>query len=177
MLTSIRLLSVGLCVVSLSACMIDGSNGTSTDYSSYQAQSSTLYPDGYDTAVNYSYPTESKKGVVVPESYHVGTYGSPTSSKDVDRTWVSSQNPQAYTIEIADDAKASHVASALQKAPKSEHSAEVQYQRNGQAAYKGLYGTYPSEEAAQQALSQLPSDIKQNASIKTWGNVQNNISE
>lgn len=177
MLTNIRLLSVGLCVISLSACMIDGNNST-TDYSTYQAQPSTLYPDGYDTAVGYnSYPSESKKGVVVPESYHVSTYGSPVSAKDVDRTWVASQNPQGYTIEIADDEKAARVASSLQKTPKNEHAAEVKYQRNGQTAFKGLYGTYPSQEAAEQALNTLPADVKQNASIKTWGNVQNSINE
>lgn len=176
MLTNIRLLSVGLCIMSLSACMIDGSNNA-TDYSTYQAQPSTLYPDGYDTTVGYSQPIESKKGVVVPESYHVSTYGSPVSAKDVDRTWVASQNPQSYTIEIADDEKASRVAGALQQTPKNEHTAEVKYQRNGQTAFKGLYGTYPSQEAAQQALSTLPADVKQNASVKTWGTVQNNINE
>ena len=176
MLANIKFLSVGLCAISLSACMIDGTN-SSNDYHSYEAQPSTLYPDGYDTNVGYGYPTESKKEVVVPESYHVGAYHSPTSSKDIDRTWVSNQNPQGYTIEVADDQKASRVAGTLQKTPKNEHTAEVQYQRNGQVSYKGLYGTYPSQEAAEQALSKLPEDVKQNASVKTWSNVQNNISE
>ena len=176
MLTTIRILGVGLCAVSLSACMIDGTN-SSSGYQPYDSQPSTLYPEGYDSTVGYGYQAESKKEVVVPESYHVGAYHSPTPPKDLDRTWVSNQNPQGYTIEVADDEKAARVAGTLQKAPKSEHMAEVKYQRNGQTSYKGLYGTYPSQEAAQQALSALPEDVKQGASVKTWGSVQDNLGE
>ena len=176
MSTTIKILGIGLCMVSLSACMIDGTNNADT-YQSYGTQNTQLYPEGYDSNVAYEYPRESKKQVVVPESYHVGAYHSPTAPKDMDRAWVSNQDPQGYTIEVADDEKASRVAGTLQKAPKSERMAEVKYQRNGQTSYKGLYGTYPSHEAAQQALNSLPEDVKQGASVKTWGSVQNNITE
>ena len=88
---------------------------------------------------------------------------------------MNSQNSQAFTIELADEEKASQVANTLYKAPKNERMGEVKYQRDGKTYYKGLYGSFPSYEAAQQALSALPSDVKQNAGIKKWASVQNGV--
>ncbi len=180
MLTKTRIVCVSLCAVSLTACM-SGGQPNYGNYQPYDYQTTPLYPEGYDNTVVYSSPYdtryESKQDVVVPESYHVGAYQSPTPSKDLDKNWVNSQNPMGYTIQIADDEKASHVASTLQKAPKSEHMAEVKYQRDGKAYYKGLYGTYPNYDAASKALGSLPDDVKQNAGIKTWGSVQQNVTE
>lgn len=179
MLTKTRIVSISLCVVSLSGCMLDGTNNTSyrSDYPTYDYQPSPLYPESSDNVSYYGPPAESKNNIVVPESYHVGSVHSPTASRDVDKTWVNGQNPQSYTIEIADGEKASQVAGKLQRAPKNERMAEIKYQRGGKAYYKGLYGSYPSYDAAQQALSALPDDVKQNAGIKNWGSVQNNLSE
>ncbi|MFI4919644.1 MAG: SPOR domain-containing protein, partial [Legionellales bacterium] len=117
---------------------------------------------------------QQTQGVVVPESYHVGAYHSPVSFKDMDQSWVSRQNPQGYTIEIADDAKASEVARKLYNTPKNDRMAQVQYQRNGRVYYKGVYGTYSSSDAAQKALDALPPDIKQGAGVKTWSSIQSN---
>lgn len=176
MLTQTRIVCLSLCIVNLPACMTaehhDYSNSQSYDY-----RASPLYPEGYDNTVVYSSPYESPKEIMVPESYHVGATQSPITSKDMDKSWVSSQSPMGYTIELADGEKAAHVAGVLEKAPKSEHMAEVKYQRDGKAYYKGLYGTYPNYEAANKALSTLPDDLKQRAGIKTWGSVQQNISE
>jgi septal ring-binding cell division protein DamX len=120
---------------------------------------------------------QSSQGVVVPDSYHVGEYHSPVSFKDRDKGWVSSQNPQGYTIELADDQKASKVAQKLYKAPKNDRMAQVRYQKNGKPYYKGVYGTYNSPEAAQKALDQLPAELKQGAGVKSWGSVQENLEE
>ena len=178
MLTKLRILSVFLCAASLSACMIDDAQNNTSNYQSYNYQNTPLYPEGYDNTMVYMDQTATPShDVVVPESYHVGAYQSPRPPKDLDRAWVNNQPSQNYTIEIADGENAAHVAGSLQKAPKSEHMAEVKYQRGGKAYYKGLYGTYPSAEAAQQALSALPEDIKQNAGVKTWGSIQQGVSE
>ena len=177
MLTKTRIICVSLCVLNLSACMTGGPH----DYSnaqSYGYQVSPLYPEGYDNTVVYgNNPYETRQEIMVPNSYHIGATQSPTASKDLDRTWVSSQNPTGYTIQIADDEKAARVAGTLQKAPKNEHMAEVKYQRNGKAYYKGLYGTYPTSEAASKALNALPDDVKQGAGIQTWGSVQQSVTE
>ncbi len=173
----IRILSISLSALSLTACMIDGTD--STFFSPFQSSNSSnssnmLYPDGYETIQPTTSRTEepvSSSQVVVPQSYHVGL-GGPQSSKDVDKNWVNSQNPQAYTIEIAQDPKASYVASTLYKAPKNERTAEVKA-NNGD--YKGLYGSYPSYEAAQEKLNSLPDDLKQHAGIKTWNQVQQDL--
>ncbi|HBI22214.1 MAG TPA: SPOR domain-containing protein [Legionella sp.] len=176
MLTTIRIFSVSLCVLSLSSCMLNEQSSTN-DYVPYGYQNSDLYPEGYENVSTYNEPTVKQTNVVVPDSYHVGAYHSPASPKDRDRNWVSQQNRRGYTIEIANGEKAAHVAGALQKVPKSDRMAEVKYQSGGKAYYKGLYGSYDSQEAAQQALSALPDEVKQGAGVKTWESVQNNLSE
>ncbi len=178
MLTKTKLLAISLCAMSMSACMIDGGQQNNSNNDAYRYEITPLYPEGYENTNSVDTDQNvSSLNVVVPESYHVGAYQSPTPPKDLDRAWVNGQNSQDYTIELADDEKAARVANALQKAPKSEHMAEVKYQRDGKAYYKGLYGSYPSAEAAQQALSALPADIKQGAAVKTWGRVQENVGE
>lgn len=176
MLNKIQALSICLCVTGLSACTTSYSPKTYTNYQ-YSAESTTqLYQDGY-TGGGYYSDSYQEKSVVVPESYHVGVNHAPTPHTDRDKEWVNSQNSQSYTIELADDEKASEVANTLYKAPKSERMAEVKYQRDGKAYYKGVYGTYPSYEAAQQALKSLPEDVKQKAGVKTWGSVQSGVTE
>ena len=176
--TKIKLLAVGFYALSLSSCMIN-EDQTSSNYRSYYAYDPAqmyapgAYNDNYKMDNDNTYrPTQT---VSVPDSYHVGEYHSPVSFKDRDRSWVSSQNPQSYTIEIADDAKASQVAQKLYKAPKNDRRAQVKYQRNGKAYYKGVYGSYNSAEEAQKALDALPAEIKQGAGVKNWSSVQGGL--
>lgn len=174
MRSPIRIISVSITAVCLSACMFDGNNSYSPYNFGPSEPATTLYPEGYDTTQFNQQPIEkasSSGNVVVPQSYHVGM-GAPQSSKDVDKSWVNSQNPESYTIEMADSDKASAVANVLYKAPKSERTAEI---KTSNDHYKGLYGTYPTYEAAQEKLNSLPSDLKQNAGIKTWKQVQHDI--
>lgn len=181
MLKTIKISIISLSTIALSACMVDGTSSLSTihpyEYNKSQDQQ-TIYPDSYDTYSSYSgaynEPAAQPKEVVIPNSYHIGTMGGPASSKSIDKTWAQSQNPNSYTIEVASDQKPARVASVLYKAPKSERTAEIKT-NNGE--YKGLFGTYPSYEAAQEKLNTLPDDIKQNASIKKWNNVQVDINE
>ena len=175
MIKNTRTLGIVICVLSLSACT-SYSPGEYSDNQNYAPQGTLLYPEGYDSRV-YSETYQEKKSVVVPETYHVGAYHSPTPHTDRDREWVNGQNSQGYTIELADGDKASQVANTLLNAPKSERMAEVKYQRDGKTYYKGLYGTYPTYEAAAQALSTLPTEVKQKASVKTWGSVQSGVTQ
>ena len=180
MLKIIKISILSLSTITLSACMIDGTSSLSTinpyEYNKHDQQS--IYPDSYETYSSHSEayiePTSTPHDVVIPNSYHIGTMGGPTSSKSIDKSWAQSQNPNSYTIEVASDQKPSRVASVLYKAPKSERTAEVKT-NNGE--YKGLFGTYPTYEAAQEKLNSLPDDMKQNASIKKWNNVQVDINE
>lgn len=154
--------------------MLDGTN--SQDYfwdPMPDINSNQLYPDGYDTlAYTQATPGKGKKEVVVPQSYHLGLSNTPTTSKDEDRQWIDSQNPEGYTIEISQDKKASQVANTLSKTPKTERSAEVRSQ-NG--TYLGVYGSFSSKEAAEQQLNGLPEDIKNQAHIKNWQAIQRDI--
>ncbi len=172
MLNKNRIAGLLICVSSLSACT-SSHDDAYTGYQPYTYDGTQLYPEGYENT-NYSL---EEKHVVVPDSYHVSAEHSPTSHKDIDREWVNQQNAEGYTIELATGDKASQVANTLQKAPKNERMAEVKYERNGKIYYKGLYGTYKSREAAEQALGALPPDVKQNAGIKTWSSIQSNVDE
>ncbi|OGV30940.1 MAG: hypothetical protein A3E88_00745 [Legionellales bacterium RIFCSPHIGHO2_12_FULL_35_11] len=179
MIKIIKITIITLAASYLSACLMDGTSGYHNDrgYNGYDSQ--MIYPDSYNAydqgynSNNYTPSSEGGGRVVVPSSYHVGS-GNPTSSKDVDKSWVHSQNPTSYTIEIANDKKPSKVAGVLYKAPKNERSAEV---KTNNGDYKGLYGTYTSYEAAQEKLNQLPEEVKGSASIQSWGNVQKDVSE
>jgi hypothetical protein len=137
-------------------------------------ESQMYAPVNYSSS-NTGYRDSSSGQVTVPNSYHVGEYHSPISFKDRDKSWVSSQNPQAYTIEVAEGDKASQVAQKLYKTPKNDRMAQVKSQVNGSAYYKGVYGTYPDEASAQKALDALPDDIKQGAAVKNWSSVQQNL--
>lgn len=172
--SNIKLLTVGICVAGLSSCMVYEDSYTPA-YQSYTYDNTQLYPQADYRWVSYGYQGQQPVNggtVTVPDSYHVGEYHSPVSFKDRDKNWVSSQNPQGYTIEVADEEKASSVAQKLYKAPKNDRMAQVKYQRNGKVYYKGVYGTYDSPEAAQKALDSLPPEIKQGAGVKNWGSVQ-----
>ena len=52
---------------------------------------------------------------------------------------------------------------------------EGDFHRDGKSYYKGLYGSYSSKEEAQKALDALPADVKKEAGIKNWSNVQSNV--
>ncbi|WED42094.1 SPOR domain-containing protein [Legionella cardiaca] len=144
-----------------------------TTYSNYQPYVyENAYYQTYDGGVDYRY---SNREVNVPNSYHVGYDHSPASHKDVDKNWVNSQNPQGYTIEVAEGDKASQVAGKLYKVPKNNRTAQIKsYRGDGSAYYKGVYGSYNSYEEAQKAYNDLPENIKQGADIKNWSKIQEN---
>ncbi|KTD23573.1 Uncharacterised protein [Legionella lansingensis] len=166
-----KFLPVCVCVSSLCAC----STFEGSQYTNYPAYQYYPHPSTYFTIygdVDYRY---QRGEVNIPDSYHVGPDHSPVSHKNVDSTWVHSQNPQGYTIEVAGGEKASEVARKLYKVPKNDRTAQIKYHGgDGRAYYKGVYGSYNSYEEAQKALNNLPEDIKQGADIQHWGNIQNN---
>lgn len=171
-----RITGITLVSLSLSACYSNmSSNGN--PYPFYYDEEGKLYQDRYGQMDNPSeiQEQEQRKAVVVPESYHVGRYHAPTSHKDRDQSWVESQNPQGYTIELARGDKAAQVANALFKAPKNDRMAQVKYQRGNTTYYEGVYGNFPDYQSAEQALSNLPEDVRQKARIKTWGSIQNQL--
>lgn len=154
---------------------------TETTYTPYQ---------GFDYATIHDFPQSDNipnnsfwgsrypvREVVVPESYHVGAYHSPTSHKDKDRHWVNEQNPQSYTIQISEDERAASVANKLTIAPKDERRAEIKTYKDGKTYYKGLYGSYKTKEEAEKALENLPPELKTGAGVTNWGTVQMDVQE
>lgn len=172
---NIKNMGISLAVMSLTGCMLNGtpSQEKYVPYSTYENSSNMLYPDSYETISTPRDEPVSSGKVTVPQSYHM-SMGTPETSKNLDKSWVSNQSPQAYTIQLVTDSKASRVANVLYKAPKQERSAEV---KTTQGTYTGVYGTYPSYEAAAAQLNALPEDVKQGASVTTWGQVQRDLSD
>lgn len=136
-----------------------------TPYQPYVYQNTQFYPR-QEKNIDYS-RNET-------QSYHVSSYHSPTSHKDIDSNWVNRQNPHGYTIEIGTSEKAAEVAAKLHKVPKNNRVAEIKTYQNGKYYYKGVYGNYSNYNEAQKAFNNLPSDLKQAASIKSWGKVRGN---
>lgn len=177
---NIKFAIVGLCALGLSSCaMMDDSTGTSLSYPAYASYyDSQAYMRNTYNMPNYNYnykyyeSTRPKQDVVIPDSYHVGDMRTPVSFQDRDQTWVSSQNPQGYTIELAEGDKASKVAQTLYKAPKKDRMAQVKVQRDGKDYYRGVYGTFNSAADAQKALDALPPEIKSSATVRNWSSVQ-----
>lgn len=167
---------LGSCILNLTSCMVQDEANYSASYQTISYNSSPYYPmSDYSTSdAGYRYQTGSTE-VTVPDSYHVGAFHSPTSFKDRDKTWVSGQNPQGYTIALAEGEKAAQVAKTLYKTPKTDRTAQVKLQQNGKAYYKGLYGSYPDAASAQKALDALPDDVKKGAAVTTWGSIQGGV--
>ena len=173
MLNKFKTLSLVVCVSGLSACATNSPEYSEPPTGSYQSyDDNKLNPEGYE-GDSFAQTSYEKKEVVVPENYFVGPSHAPTSHKDMDREWVSQQSAQNYTIELATGDKPSDVANTLYQAPKNQRTAQIRMQQNGTESYKGFYGSFPNQEAAQEALGALPPNIKQNAKIQTWGTVQN----
>jgi septal ring-binding cell division protein DamX len=164
-------IKIALISASLSACTVIDS-GPYADYG-YPQENMPRYMQ-YDYRINtYQGPVyKSEAAPITTESYHVSAGSAPRSFKDRDETWVASQNPEGYTIQIANGDRASVVAGELNKAPKSDRKAQVKYMQDGKVQYKGLYGSYENEKAAQDAFNALPQDVKQKASISNWKQVQ-----
>jgi septal ring-binding cell division protein DamX len=153
--------------------MANDNEGYTPNYPSYTYNDNQLI--NYNSSDAGYRHTDGGQQVAVPDSYHVSEYQPPVSFKDRDRTWVSGQNPQGYTIELAEGEKASQVAQTLYKTPKNDRMAQVKSQVNGKAYYKGVYGTYPDAASAQKALDALPDEVKKSAGVKSWGTVQQNL--
>ena len=161
-----------LMVISLSACVSYEPNSGMRFYN-HAWDGSPLYSEYHEGNYNaQDYSTRRTRQVVVPETYHVGSYHSPARASDRDNSWVNRQNPGNYTIELTRGQKASEVAKKLHNAPKTNRRAQVKTHQNGTTQYKGVYGSYPSYQAAKQALDALPSDMRKEANIKSWGSIQ-----
>ena len=145
------------------------------NYQMYSDPEYSMYTD-YQERNNY-YQRNQNSGmaqpVEVPESYHVGSYRSPVSHRNRDNNWVNQQNPRKYTIQLSEGRKPSSVARVLTRAPKRNRTATVKSFNNGQAYFRGVYGSYSSYEDAKRALDTLPEEVKNQATIKSWGSVQN----
>jgi septal ring-binding cell division protein DamX len=178
---SLQWLGFGCCALSLSACVMDGTStwdGTANDGYFMPAMpddnsNPPMYMQEYDTSFDsyHSNVEASETGVIVPQSYHLGSNQPPTA-KDEDAQWVANKQPDDYTIQIKKDSKASQVANTLQKMPKNERSVEI---RSHSGTYLGLHGNYSNREAAEAQLNNLPPDVKAQAKIKKWDSVQNEV--
>ena len=169
MVHKIQRLTHILGILALAGCATD--TPVNSDEYLYQ----TAEPYAYDHTMYVVDLPVSQHGVEVPESYHVGYQHTPKSHTDVDKSWAEQQYPQHYTIELTSSDQAASVAQVLYQAPKQAHMAELKYQQQGKNYYKGVYGTYPTHEAAQKALNDLPQALKEHADIKTWSSIQQTI--
>ena len=113
-----------------------------------------------------------RQKVTVPHSYHFAQHKSPKKHHSRDQNWVNQQNPQQYTIEIANQSSAAKVAKILHSTPKHERTAQIAYQGSHKKQYIGVYGSFATPEQAKQALKKLPPEMRQHAYVTQWKKVQ-----
>ncbi|MFA5959266.1 MAG: SPOR domain-containing protein [Tatlockia sp.] len=166
-----------LCTIAVFTTVLTGCGAKETPdyYASYSSTTPYFQDQQYYASDSFpDYPQAERR--MGSEKYYEAPPLQHTSHKDMDSHWVSQQNPSGFTVEVLESEKASQVASVLYKAPKTNRMAEVRSSRGGKTYYKGVYGSYSSFEEAQKALNNLPSEIKQGASIKNWSKVQTDLS-
>lgn len=172
MLKLIKQFSIIASTCSLVGCGMYNLGGNPPPYQAQVNKGTQLYPEGYENTGAYANYPAQEQPVSVPDSYHVGTARQPVKHQNMDHQWVSSQNATGYTIEVADSDKPAAVANTLLKVPKNERMAEIKVQQGDKTSYKGVYGTYPTKEAAEQARQALPADVQSAAQVKSWGSIQ-----
>lgn len=165
-----RLIIIGG-LFSLAACTTNNPNGY-TNYQTYTDHGIELYPQGYEDG-----PSEAnlqmfkiRNQVSVPQTYYAGE-GTPVRHDTVDKSWTAMQHANDYTIQIKEAEKPAEVAKTLLETPKEERTAQIKSENNGKVSYKGLYGSYPTIEAAEEAKKKLPASLQSEAQIITWSKV------
>ncbi len=131
-----------------------------------------IYPvkSPYDEELSETYHSEPKalpkfvKTAEVPQTQ--------VSAKNVDVSWVKQQNPKGTTILIASDDQPLPVSMSLMDTPKDQRSAALKYDQNGKPHYSGVYGSYTDKESAELALNKLPENLKSNAKVVNWSDMQ-----
>lgn len=111
------------------------------------------------------------------KSYHFANRGGPKTHKQRDVEWINNQNPNNYTIELAEDEKPSSVAKKLFNTPKQERMAQYKHQKGGKTVHTGIYGSFKDSESAKKALDKLPADVRKKAKVKQFGNAQQDASK
>lgn len=151
-----------------SGCMdFSMGKGGDLDFSRYSSSQKTFFKETDEMDLenqnpSWNLPEDSNPKHEAEVNLH------PRSVKDLDEEWVMAQAPQSFTIELIQAEKPYLVAAVMNKAPKNEHIAALKYQNSGKNWYKGLYGSFPSYEAAQTAFETLPEDLKGSARIKSF---------
>ena len=106
------------CAFLLGACNWYGHGTQSAHNSTYSAWGD------YDESL----VTIPRKKVTVPHSYHFAQHTSPRSHRNRDQDWINRQNPQQYTIELANQKSAAGVAKILHNTPKNKRMAQIAYE-------------------------------------------------
>ncbi len=157
-------LLVSTCLLLLNAC----SNLTPTP----QGVHEMVYPIDNPYAQEYQ---DNPSTPARPLPQFVNTAEAPQtqmSAKHVDLSWVEAQEPQHLTILLNSDSNPLNVSQSLMKVPKDKRSAALKYQDRGQAQYAGIYGSFQDQNEAQQALQQLPEELRPQAKIVNWQQLQ-----
>lgn len=160
-----------LLCIGLNACV-------QNNISSGSRESSYVYDEEYGS------PTLGYETVDFGDGYVMNTPAKSTNTRFAqrpvpvahgDKDWVMTQAPNHYTIQMAKSDKPQSVAKALFTAPKRARMAQVQTHQWGGQVYQGLYGSYANQDAAEQALQNLPENLRQQAKVVPWSSVQNQL--
>lgn len=155
---------LGGCLISC----ISGCSGVLDQFSQVDSYPDlpSYYVPSNDLPQDYSMPRERVMNDQASDKYYVKS--NPIRPRESDLYWVNQQPSEGYTIELARSVNASEVAKHLQKAPKTERRGEISTSQG----YIGVFGSFNSENAAAQALANLPEEVRKDAKVVQWRNIQ-----
>jgi len=113
-----------------------------------------------------------RRGVHVPQTYHLNSGLGPEKHKYRDADWVNRQNPTSYTIELGRHNKRSEAANTIHRAPKGNRKAQIKINQGGKTVHSSVYGSYKDQASADAALKKLPADVREKAKVKQWHKIQ-----
>lgn len=74
--------------------------------------------------------------------------------------WIAAQNPKYYTLQLASSTNQQLIAKYYQENELAGQAGYYRSKREGEEWYALVYGTYPSVQAAKDAIETLPQDLK-----------------
>jgi hypothetical protein len=147
---------------------------TMSDFFSYDESSTKRAVPMHEYQYRYDDPKKDPQANAQDPQYGSSNPSTAGSHQERDVSWINTQAPDNYTIQIAKDENPAVVAKTIFVTPKMQRTAQYRYQQNNKTYYGGVYGSFKSREEAEHALANLPPDVRGSARITTWQDVQSN---
>ena len=93
------------------------------------------------------------------------------------RDWISRQNPQHFTLQLASSLDAAAIIRLIHKQRIEQNAAYYSTRQNGRTWYSLVYGSFTNRGSAHQAMRHLPRSLRRNhPRIRSFGEIHSQLS-